>query len=457
MRYEDFLTSKRQLGGEFGFDPTFIPDCLFDFQKFFLEWSLRKGRSAVFADCGLGKTLVELAWAKNVFERTRKPVLIIAPLAVSAQTVDEGAKFNIQAAISREGLVAHDITVTNYERLHYFKSGDFSGVVCDESSAIKSFDGKRRALVTEFLRLIPYRLLCTATAAPNDYVELGTSSEALGYLGYVDMLTRFFKNDQNTIKGVRTWTGQGKWRFKGHAEEPFWRFVCSWARAMRKPSDLGFDDSKFQLPPLMEQEHLVKARTLPEGYLFESQPRNLQEEREEQRRTLTERCEKVAELSSTKKPVIAWCHLNAEGDLLEKLIPDAVQIKGSDSPEHKEEALIAFGKGQIRALVTKPKITAWGLNWQHCAHMAFFPSHSYEQYYQGVRRCWRFGQVNPVQVDIITTESGHDVMKNLKRKANQADRMFTALVANMNEAMSIAQSNGFHKQTEIPKWLSNSK
>jgi hypothetical protein len=333
-------------------------------------------------------------------------------------------------------------------------------MVCDESSILKNFDGVRRATVTEFLRTLPYRLLCTATAAPNDYVELGTSSEALGELGHMDMLSRFFKNESNTCDSKRKWIGHGgsaaKWRFKGHAEEPFWRWVCSWARAVRRPSDLGFDDGRFILPPLDEIEHVVKAKSARDGYLFDLPAVGMREERDERRRTIHERSEMVASLVEHSDQALVWCHLNPEGDLLERLIPDAHQVAGSDSDDAKEERLLAFANGQIRILVTKPKIGAWGLNLQRCAHVTFFPSHSYEQYYQGVRRCWRFGQERRVRVDVVSTEGEHGVAANLRRKAEQADRMFSSLVQHMNESIKIERSRDFTQTTEVPPWLSKS-
>ena len=467
MSYSDFLETKRQLGGEFGFDPLWMPDFLFDFQQSLVEWAIRKGRGAIFADCGLGKTPMQLVWAENVRRKTDRPVLIVTPLAVSSQTIEEGAKFGIEVRRSDDGTAHPGITVTNYERLHHFNPQDFAGTACDESSAIKSFDGMRRAIVTDFMRKQEFRLLSTATAAPNDYIELGTSSEALGQLGYMDMLGRFFKNDQNTIRPMRRWTAQktgwgstlaggdrGKWRFKGHAEQEFWRWVCSWARAMRKPSDMGFSDDRFALPELRVQEHVVKARTKAEGMLFDLPAVGLHEQREEQRRTIQERCERVASLvNDTGRPAVVWCHLNDEGNLLEKLIPNARQVKGADTYEAKEDAFLAFRHGQARVLVTKPKIGAWGLNWQHCAHMAFFPSHSFESYYQAVRRCWRFGQERSVTVDIVTTESGSEVMKSLQRKATQADGMFSSLMRHMNDALHLARQSDFTKQQELPSWL----
>lgn len=452
--YAAFLERKAQLGGEHGFSPVWMPDFLFDFQRALVDWGLRKGRSAIFADCGLGKTPMQLVWAENIRRQTNRPVLIMTPLAVSEQTIEQGEKFGIEVRRSGDGTVRAGITITNYERLHHFNPADFAGTVCDESSAIKSFAGKHRALVTDFMRKQEYRLLCTATAAPNDYIELGTSSEALGELGHMDMLNRFFKNDQNTSHVNRLWTG-ATWRFKGHAEQHFWRWICSWARAMRRPSDLGFQDAKFLLPDLVEREHVVTARTRADGMLFDLPAQGLWEEREEQRRTIQERCEQVAALvNGTGQPAVVWCHLNAEGKLLEHLIPDARQVSGSDDDEDKEAAFHAFRHGQARVLITKPKIGAWGLNWQHCAHMTFFPSHSFESYYQAVRRCWRFGQSRPVVVDVVTTEGGHNVMQNLQRKATQADRMFSSLVAEMTHAQSIGRAADHTIPVEVPTWLS---
>lgn len=452
--YSVFLERKTQLGGDHGFVPASLPDFLFDFQRALVDWSIRKGRGAIFADCGMGKTPMQLVWASELCRHTGKPVLIVTPLAVGAQTIEEAAKFHIGAARSGDGQVADTITITNYERLEKFNPADFGGVVCDESSAIKSFDGVRRALVTDFMRKLPHRLLCTATAAPNDYIELGTSSEALGYLGHLDMLQRFFKNEQgNAVKTNRRWSG-AKWRFKGHARERFWRWVCSWARAVRKPSDLGFSDDRFHLPPLIERDHVVVARSPAEGRLFDMPAVGLWEEREELRRTMKERCERAAMLATAHgRPVVVWCNLNPEGDLLERLIPGAIQVAGSNSLEEKEERFMAFSHGQARVLITKPKIGAWGLNWQHCSDVVFFPTHSYEQYYQAVRRCWRFGQTRPVLVEVVAPESGRGIMENLQRKAKAADQMFVELVAAMNHALTIERREYGRTTVEVPQWL----
>ena len=452
--YEAFLRDKTQAGANSGFDPVWMPDYLFDFQREIVDWAVRKGRAAVFADCGLGKTPMGLTWASNVARKTGKPVLYLTPLAVVSQTVREAVKFGVEAVQSREGASTGHIIVTNYERLKYFNHSDFGGVVCDESSILKSFAGQRRGEITTFMRKVPYRLLQTATAAPNDYVELGTSSEALGYMGHMDMLNRFFKNDLNNSATGRMAGEVIKWRLKGHAEGPFWRWVCSWARAIRRPSDLGFDDAAFILPVLNEVEHLVDAQNLAEGMLFALPAVGLKEQREERRRTVEERCEKVAALvNHTGQPALVWCHLNDEGDMLERMIPDAVQVSGSDSDDKKELHLESFAEGRARVLITKPKIGAWGLNFQHCNHLTVFPSHSFEQYYQAVRRCWRFGQKRAVRVDIVTTEGDRGVMRNLQRKAEQADEMFTRLVAEMNNALGIERANNMTKKMEVPAWL----
>jgi hypothetical protein len=454
--YADFLARKAQLTNAGGFEPVDLPDHLFDFQRSLVEWAVRQGRGAMFADCGLGKTPMELAWADQVHRHTGKPVLLLTPLAVGFQIVSEAEKFGHDAALSRNGKIAAAVTVTNYEQLSKFNPDDFSGVVCDESSAIKAFDGVTRSVVTEFMRRVPYRLLGTATAAPNDWIELGTSSEALGGLGHMDMLSRFFTNKNRSVAS----TGRGMggemvaWRLKGHAEEPFWRWVASWARAMRRPSDLGYDDARFQLPNLSTRSTLVEASRPADGTLFDVPAYGLREEREENRRTLAERCEAAAASIEDAEHAVSWCHLNAESAMLTRLIDGAVEVSGADSPDEKEEKLRAFTRGEIRVLVTKPSIGAWGLNWQHAHRMTYFPSHSYEQWYQAIRRMWRFGQTKPVVVDVITTEGGRNVLGNLQRKAKQADEMFTALVNHMNNALDI-ESVTYEKTVEVPAWLAS--
>lgn len=454
MTYQDFLDKKTHEGAEHGFEPVWMPPQLFDFQQSLVTWAIRKGRAAIFADCGLGKTAMQLTWAENVTRYTGKPVLILTPLAVAAQTIRESEKFGIECQRSSDGSARARIVITNYERLEHFNPSDFAGVVCDESSILKSFDGARRNDITDFMRKVPYRLLATATAAPNDFIELGTSSEALGYMGHMDMLARFFKNDQNNLTSRRMYGEAPKWRFKGHAEQPFWRWVTSWARACRKPSDLGFDDGRFVLPNLREVDHLIETTTVAEGMLFAIPATDLRGQRAEKKRTVTERCERVASMvANTGQPALVWCHLNEEGDLLEQLIRDAVQVSGKDKDEVKERRLIDFAEGQSRVLITKPKIGAWGLNFQVCNHITYFPSHSFEQYYQSVRRCWRFGQKRPVTVDIILTEGERRIMENLHRKRQQAEQMFSNLVAEMNHSLDIQRKEYSTTPIELPSWL----
>lgn len=454
--YERFVRRKSQLDGQFGFEAQYLPSFLFPFQATLVRWAVEKGRAAIFADCGLGKTLMELVWAENVAAETGKPVLILTPLAVAAQFLQEAERFGVDAARSLRGEITAPVVIANYERLHRFDADAFGGVVCDESSILKSFDGVRRRDITEFMRLQKYRMLGTATAAPNDYTELGTSSEALGYLGYMDMLGRFFTNKNNTARsyGGKWRSVDDKWRFKGHAEQAFWRWVASWARALRKPSDLGFADDGFNLPPLTTRQHVVEARSKPDGMLFNLPAVGFHEERAERRRTIEERCEMAAALvNDTGEPAVVWCHLNDEADLLERLIPDAIQVSGQDSDEEKEAKFEAFSSGRLRVLITKPVIGAWGLNWQHCNHIVYFPSHSYEQYYQAVRRCWRFGQKRKVAVDLVLTNGQVRVMENLQEKADQAADMFTELVAHMNDSKEVERLFSYDKKVEVPSWL----
>lgn len=453
MSYAEFLDSKRQSSGNHGFAPVVMPPWLFDFQHSLVDWATRKGKAAIFADCGMGKTPIQLVWGQNIIEHTNRPVLIVAPLSASAQTVREAEKFGIPAQRSFDGSHKGDarLVVTNYEKLHLFNTADFAGMVCDESSILKNFDGVTRAEITEFMRRMDYRLLCTATAAPNDYIELGTSAEALGEMGYTDMLGAFFKNDEGS--SLSPLSHATRWRFKPHAESTFWRWMCSWARACRKPSDLGFDDGAFVLPPLNINVSIIEHSRPLDGMLFAMPAATLQEQRQERRATLTARCEAVAERADTDESFVGWCHLNDEADLLERLIPGAKQVSGAQSDEQKEELFEAFRTGQLRALITKPKIGAFGLNWQHCAHMSFFPSHSYEQYYQAVRRCWRFGQTRPVTVEVISTQGEADVLGNLQRKAEAADKMFAAMVEHMNEAQGIVRKQLVVEPPALPAWL----
>lgn len=452
MKYEEFILSKQHTGVDTGFRPIWMPGMIKPFQQAMTEWSIRKGRAALFEDCGLGKTIQELTWAQNVVMHTNKPVLGVAPLAVSMQTEMEAAKFGVEVSRNKDGKAGKGITLTNYENLHKFNHNDFSGIFLDESSILKNAEGKTRATATEFTRTVPYRLLATATAAPNDFIELGTSSEALGYLGHMDMLARFFKNDHNNVATRRMYGEAPEWVFKGHAEEPFWRWVCSWARALRKPSDIGFDDGEFILPPLIENTHVVEAESLADGMLFSLPAATLPEQRAEKKRTIEERCSKVAEILSHGRTSVAWCHLNDEAKCL-RGIPGSVEVSGADSDDAKEEKFLDFINGKIKVLVTKPKIGAMGLNFQHCHDTTYFPSHSYEQFYQAVRRFWRFGQKHSVNVDIVMTEGERKIMDNMERKKRQAEQMFERLVAEMHNSMAIEKKTISKLRKEIPSWL----
>jgi hypothetical protein len=454
--YQEFIKRKSQLTEDAGFEPLYMPDFLFDFQKYLFEWALKKGRAAIFSDTGTGKTPMQLTFAQNVVMKTNKPVIILTPLAVSYQTVKEGEKFGIDCKVSREGKIEAPIIVTNYERLHYFNPDDYAGVVLDESSAIKAFDGKRRKQIIRFMSKIQYRLLCSATPAPNDWPEIGTASESLGDLTQSQMIDQFFKSSDNMrhslFKEGDFWN-RAKYFFRAHSEIPFWKWVSSWARAMRLPADLGFDNGAFILPPLKIRQHMVRCHDLLSGELFPKVATTLKEQREERKLTLQKRCEATAELVMKHDCSVVWCQYNPEGELLAKMIPDSVEVAGRHSDEEKENRLIAFSKGEIPRLVTKPKVAAWGMNWQHCGHHTFFPSHSFEQYYQAVRRSHRFGRTESVNVDIITTEGEAGVTANLKKKQDKCDKMFAALVYYMGQGMHIKIEDNHKKEMEVAEWL----
>lgn len=456
MKLDQLLQKKRHAYDDLGFEAKWIPEQAFDFQRALIQWAVKKGRAAIFADCGLGKSVMQLAFAENIVRAKAKPVLVLTPLAVSAQMVEEAEKFGIEACRSNDGKFSAGsrVVVTNYERLHYFDPSQFVGAVCDESSILKNCDGVIKAQVTDFMRKMSFRLLCTATPSPNDLIELGTSSEALGYMGFNDMLGTFFKKDPGKTHSRKDEFRSGIWRFKGHAEEHFFRWVCSWARAVRKPSDIGFSDVGFDLPELITRETTVVNEDPIEGFLFTLPAVGLSEQRQERRKTIEQRCESAAKLAIQHAGAsVSWCQLNDEGDELEKLIPGSVQVSGADSMEFKEEAFTGFAKGQFTKLVTKPEIAGFGLNWQHCHHQTFFPSHSFEQFYQAVRRSWRFGQKHAVTIDLITSEGEQGVLKNVLRKAHNAELMFANLVRNMGQENHLSTEKHHTNQTILPSWL----
>jgi len=444
MDYHSFLQSKARKNELHGFKPLWMPDFLFDFQKHLVDWAIQKGRGALFSDTGTGKTFMGLVWAENVLRKTNKPILIFTPLAVGPQFVREGQKFGIEVNHTRTGKIKKGINVTNYEQLSKFNPSQLGGVVCDESSILKHRDAKTRKAVTDFVAELDYRLLCTATPAPNDFMELGNSAEALGVMRYCQMLSMFFVHDGKSTQ---------QWTVKGHARKRFWQWVAEWARAIRKPSDLGFNDDGFILPPLNIKEHVVSSGK-PINGLFVLEAQTLDEQRVERRNTIKQRCEKVAEILPRDRPCLAWCYYNNEGDLLEKLVPDAVQIAGCHDDETKERRLNDFALGKIRVLVTKPKIGGFGLNFQHCADISFFPSHSHEQYYQAIRRCWRFGQKREVTANIVTSEGERLVVSNMKEKEKRAIEMYDGIVREMSDfQLGKTKKQEELQEIRIPSWL----
>lgn len=454
MNYNEFILSKTHLEGNHGIKPLFIPDAMFDFQKHVSELLILKGRGAGFLDTGLGKTIVELVTAYNYVLHSNKPVLIITPLAVAFQFLKEAEKFGIDdVEYSRDGKFTKKIIICNYERLHYFNSIDFDCVVCDESSILKNFDGAIKNQINGFIKKVKYRYLFTATPSPNDYTELGTSSEALGYLGYMDMLGKFFKNNEDTVSPLNIGT---KWRLKGHAAEGFFAWVSSWSISMRKPSDLGFSDQRHVLPELVTNFHSIRneANQVINGQIqmFNKIARSQSEVQSEQRRTVRERCERAVELASAHDTSVYWCNLNPEGDLLQQLDRSAYQLKGSMKLEQKEEILLAFAAGEIKKLITKAKITAFGLNWQHCGHTTYFPTFSYEQWYQAIRRFWRFGRVGNVIADMVHSDGQKRVIDSLFAKTDKANTLFSMLNDSTNKTYNLTRKE-FNQEIIKPTFL----
>jgi len=458
--YKEFIQTKLDYNTDNGFEPLFMPDFLFDYQAYLTDLALRRGRFALYTDCGTGKSPMALVWAQNVIQKTNKPVLLLTPVTVVPQMIEEARKFDIEAKIGvtiKNSTPSYNagkyIHVSNYQKLHYFNSNDYSGIVLDESSILKNMKGKTRVAVTEFMKGILYRLLATATAAPNDWPELLSSSEALGYFGARDAQTKFFKRNAQH-KGF--YSNTKEWELKRWAEQgPFWKWIASWARAMRNPSDLGFSDKGFELPNLIEREHLVEPNRPPDGMLMDIGAIGWQEEREVIKRTILERCQTVANIIKQRKGVsFVGCHLNEEGFLLKKLIPNSVEIAGRHSDEQKIETVQWFKHGdeQDRVLISKPSIFGFGHNFQHCNHLTYFPSHSYESYYQMYRRFLRFGQLKDVEIDWIYTTGGAGMVKNLKQKAIVADRLFVELINHMDDELKIKAVYKKEK-VSLPEWI----
>lgn len=433
--YNDFLARKAIIDPATGLRAVPpLPDVMFPFQRDITSWALRRGRAALFAGTGLGKSLMELAWADAVHRETGRDILHLAPLAVSAQLAREAQKFGIAARQVRgQSDCLAGINITNFQKLDHFDLSRFGGVILDESSILKSTDGHYRTRLIQECAKIPFRLAATATPAPNDFMELGNHAEFLGVMSYTDMLATFFAHDGGDTRS---------WRLKGHAETDFWKWMASWAVMIRRPSDLGYPNDGYDLPPLHQVQHTVGveyAPSLDTGLLFPLEAATLQERLGARRATVDERVAKAAEITPADRPFVWWCNLNAESEALAKAIPDAVELRGSDDEAEKERKLIDFIEGRIRVLVTKASIAGFGLNFQHCADTGFVGlSDSFEQVYQAIRRFWRFGQTRPVHAHFIAAETEGAVVANLRRKEADAERMAAAMVLHMADLSSMA-------------------
>ena len=433
MRYEDFLAGKQHIPPSCGFevDKPAMNIHMFEWQKDITRWALRKGRAALFEECGNGKTIQQLEFADQVAKREGMPVLIVAPLTVGAQTLREAQKFGYSAAICRtQDDVTPGINITNYEMLQHFDGRSFAGVVLDESSILKNYTGKMRNQIIEMFKDTPYRLSCTATPSPNDYMELGNQVEFLGIMSRTEMLATYFIHDGSDT---------GKWRLKGHAEDRFWEWVSTWAVVLTCPGDLGYPNDGYILPSLNMTEHIVEVKSDGEYSLFGCEiAKTLTERRDARRARLRERCEQAAEIiaQNPDDQWVCWCDLNAESELLAEFIPNSEEVRGSDKPDAKEDALMRFANGALRVLITKPSIAGFGMNWQQCHNMIFVGlSDSYEQMYQAIRRCYRFGQKRPVNVHIVTSAAEGAVKANVERKEQQAAEMKRNMVQYTKEIL----------------------
>lgn len=446
MEYSEFIKSKEFNQLLAGFEADSITKGLFDHQLVIVKWALRRGRAAIFADTGLGKTAMQLAWADAVVKHTGGKVLVVAPLCVGVQTEREAGNFGISATFSRVPIDS-DITITNYEMLDRFDMSDYSGVVLDESSILKSHSGKMRSELISRCAVVPYRLSCTATPSPNDYMELANQAEFLGVMKSSEMLAMFFTHDGGDT---------AKWRLKGHGKLAFWKWMATWACVIKRPSDLGFSDDGYILPALRTFEHSVECK-IEGGDLFGFNAQTLDERRHAKRESLDDRAEMTASIvNNSDEQWLVWCHLNDESDALERLISGSKAVSGSDSIDDKSKAMESFTNGSLRVLITKPSIAGFGMNWQHCHNMAFVGlDDSYESYYQAVRRCYRFGQKKEVNVHIITTESLGSIRRNIERKETQMIDMQEKMITHMRDIMKDEIFGSTREKTElVPQHMS---
>ncbi len=431
MEYENFVAAKRRKEVATGHQPGDLNEHLFDFQHAIVSWAVRRGRAAIFADTGLGKTLMQLSWADEVASHTGGSVLVLAPLAVSEQTIEQGSTFGIEVKrVPHSGVIdSPGVWITNYERMDTIDFTELHGLVLDESSILKAHDGKTRQHIITSAQGVPYRLSCTATPSPNDFEELGNQCEFLGVMTRTEMLATYFVNDTGDT---------GTWRLKGWGASKFWEWMGSWAVVLRNPSDLGFDGSKYILPAPEYVEHVIQTESI-EGDLFSRPAMTMTERRKAQRDSIEARCRALAEVvnADTSEPWLIWCHLNDEAELLAELIEGSVNVQGSDKAEHKAEQMMKFSSGELRVLISKPKICGFGMNWQHCARMAFVGlDDSFEKFYQAVRRCYRFGQKRNVQVHMFTAENEGQILANLKRKEVQHHEMSANMIEHMKDIMN---------------------
>jgi len=461
--YEKFIARKQNVAPAVGFYPNDLPAALKPFQRDIVTWACKRGRVAVFAGTGLGKTLQQLSWARAVADYTGGRVLILAPLAVAAQTVREAEKFSIAsvAYAATESDVKTDIVVTNYDRRHLFDLQSFAGIVLDESSIIKADDSKTRAELMETAKDIPYKLCCTATPAPNDWTELGQHAEFLGVMSAKEMLAMFFVHEGS----VRADPNGEEWRLKRHAENDFWKWMASWSIMLRSPNDLGYDEPGYILPALNLHQITVAAEYKPiAGMLFPTEARTMAERLAVRRSTVADRVAAAAALvnAEPEKPWLIWCQGNAEADAMAKAIPGAINVQGSDKPETKAKHLLGFCSGEPLHLVSKVLIAGWGMNYQHCRNMVFVGlNDSFEQLFQAIRRCWRFGQTGEVNVYMIASELEGAVVANLKEKEQKYDQMADAMVLHMKDfstgavrggRQAVTQYNPTQKM-ELPCWM----